>query len=133
MAAVDVGVSQDDHLVVPDLGDVEVLAHTGPDGGHQSLDLVVLEHLVDPGALDIEDLASYRQDGLVLRVPARTADPPAESPSTMNSSAAPGSRVRQSVSLPGIPAPSSGDLRRVASRRRAPPPWRGMPGWPWPR
>ena len=34
----------------------------------------------------------------------------------MNSSASRASRVRQSVSLPGMPAPSRGDLRLVASR-----------------
>ena len=46
----------------------------------------------------------------------RMAEPPAESPSTMNSSASSAFLVRQSVSLPGRPAPSSADLRRVASR-----------------
>ncbi len=47
---------------------------------------------------------------------ARMAEPPAESPSTMNSSASSAFLVRQSVSLPGSPAPSRADLRRVASR-----------------
>ena len=47
---------------------------------------------------------------------ARMAEPPAESPSTMNSSASSAFLVRQSVSLPGRPAPSRADLRRVASR-----------------
>ena len=46
----------------------------------------------------------------------RTADPPAESPSTRNTSAFDASRVWQSLSLPGIEALSSGLLRRVASR-----------------
>ena len=47
---------------------------------------------------------------------ARMAEPPAESPSTMNSSASSAFLVRQSVSLPGRPAPSRADLRLVASR-----------------
>ena len=44
------------------------------------------------------------------------AEPPAESPSTMNSSHSSGLLVAQSLSLSGMPAPSSADLRRVASR-----------------
>ncbi len=47
---------------------------------------------------------------------AATAEPPAESPSTMNSSHSFGSRELQSFSLSGIPAPSSADLRRMALR-----------------
>ena len=47
---------------------------------------------------------------------ASLADPPAEFPSTMNSSLARGSRDEQSTSFPGSPAPSSADLRRVRSR-----------------
>ena len=44
-------------------------------------------------------------------------EPPAESPSTMNSSASSADVPRaQSRSLSGMPAPSSADLRRVASR-----------------
>src|SRR6476620_10757707 len=44
------------------------------------------------------------------------AEPPAESPSTMYSSAAAGSRIEQSASLPGSEELSSADLRRVSSR-----------------
>ena len=44
------------------------------------------------------------------------AEPPAESPSTMKSSASDGSRIEQSASLPGSEEPSSADLRRVSSR-----------------
>ena len=44
------------------------------------------------------------------------AEPPAESPSTMNSSDALGSVSWQSASLPGRPPPSRNDLRRVRSR-----------------
>ena len=44
------------------------------------------------------------------------AEPPAESPSTMNSSASDGSRIEQSASLPGSEELSSADLRRVSSR-----------------
>ena len=47
---------------------------------------------------------------------ARTADPPAESPSTMNSSRRAGSVAVQSLSLSGIPAPSNSDLARMARR-----------------
>src|SRR5581483_11367891 len=44
------------------------------------------------------------------------AVPPADSPSTRNSSQRPGSRSEQSASLPGRPPPSSAPLRRVRSR-----------------
>src|SRR5438552_2193948 len=44
------------------------------------------------------------------------AGPPAESPSTMKSSAASGSRMVQSASLPGSDMLSSADLRRGSSR-----------------
>ena len=47
---------------------------------------------------------------------ASLADPPAELPSTMNSSHSRGSFEEQSTSLPGSPAPSSALLRRVRSR-----------------
>ncbi len=44
------------------------------------------------------------------------AEPPAESPSTMKISLRAGSRLEQSLSLPGMPPPSSRPLRRVCSR-----------------
>ena len=47
---------------------------------------------------------------------ASLAEPPAELPSTMNSSHSRGRCDEQSTSLPGRPAPSSADLRRVRSR-----------------
>ena len=55
------------------------------------------------------------------------AEPPAESPSTMKSSADSGSLIVQSASLPGSDAFSSALLRRVSSRafRAA---WRALRG-----
>ncbi len=52
----------------------------------------------------------------VLRSRPCFAEPPAESPSTMKSSASEGSRTVQSASLPGSVEFSSADLRRVRSR-----------------
>ena len=52
----------------------------------------------------------------VLRSRACLPLPPAESPSTMNSSASAGSFTEQSASLPGSVEFSSADLRRVRSR-----------------
>ena len=52
----------------------------------------------------------------VLRSRACLAEPPAESPSTMKSSASRGSLTVQSASLPGSVEFSSADLRRVRSR-----------------
>ena len=52
----------------------------------------------------------------VLRSRPCLAEPPAESPSTTNSSASDGSLTEQSASLPGSVEFSSADLRRVRSR-----------------
>ena len=51
-----------------------------------------------------------------VRLRASLAEPPAEFPSTMNSSAWRGSREEQSASLPGSEEDSSSDLRLVSSR-----------------
>ena len=115
--AVDVGVGEDDHLVVADLREVEVVGDAGTDRHDQRLDLGVLQHLVDARLLDVQDLAANRQDRLGPRIARRRlADPAAEFPSTMNISDSVGSRDEQSTSLPGRPAPSRADLRRVRSR-----------------
>ena len=68
--AVHVGVRHQDHLVVAQLLDVEVVVDAGAQRGDQRLYLVVLEDLVDPGLLDVEDLAADRKDRLSLRVAA---------------------------------------------------------------
>ena len=52
----------------------------------------------------------------VERSRAETAEPPAESPSTTNSSDSDGSLIEQSASFPGSVEFSSSDLRRVRSR-----------------
>ena len=51
-----------------------------------------------------------------MRSRACFAEPPAESPSTMKSSASSGSLIEQSASLPGSVEFSSAHLRRVRSR-----------------
>ena len=73
VGAVDVGVRHDDDLVVAELLDVEVVADSAADGGDERLHFLVLEHLVEPGALDVEDLAADRQDRLRHRVARRLA------------------------------------------------------------
>ena len=66
--AVDVGVGHHDDLVIPQLGDVEVVMHPGAERGDDRLHLVVLQDPVDPGLLDVQDLAADRQDRLDPRV-----------------------------------------------------------------
>ena len=61
MGAVDVCIGHDDHLVVPHLVEVEVLAVSAADRRDQRLDRVGLQHAVEAGALGVEDLASQRQ------------------------------------------------------------------------
>jgi len=81
--AVDVGVGHQDDLVVAQLADVEVLTHPGAEGANQRLHLLVAENLVDPRLLDVEDLPADRQDRLGARSRPLLAEPPAESPSTI--------------------------------------------------
>ena len=69
MGAVDVGVGHDDDLVVAQLVDVEFLAaDAGAQGRDKGSDLGGTQHLVEAGALDVEDLATQWQHRLVLTV-----------------------------------------------------------------
>ena len=68
---VDVGVGHDDDLVVTALGDVEVLAaDPGAERGDEGADFGRAEHLVEAGALHVQDLAAERQDRLGAAVAA---------------------------------------------------------------
>ena len=68
--AVDVGVGHQHDLVIAQLGQVEVVVDAGAQRGDQRLHLVVLQHPVDAGLLDVDDLAADRQDRLEHRVAA---------------------------------------------------------------
>ena len=69
MRAVDIRVGHDDDLVVAQLLDVEVVPpDAGAKRGDERADLLRGQHLVEPRALDIEDLAAQRQHGLELAV-----------------------------------------------------------------
>ena len=69
MGTVDIGVGHDDDLVVAQLADVEIIAaDAGAKRGDERADLGGGQHLVEAGALDIEDLAAQRQHRLVLAV-----------------------------------------------------------------
>ncbi|KAF5038800.1 hypothetical protein DSECCO2_550550 [anaerobic digester metagenome] len=68
---VHVGIGHDDDLVVAQTRKVHVvLADAGTHGRDESLDLLVLEHLVEAGLLHVQDLAAQGQDGLELGVAA---------------------------------------------------------------
>ena len=64
MRAVDVGVRQQDRLAVAELLRIEVLADPGAEGGDDRPDLLVAQHLVGAGLLDVQDLSAERQDRL---------------------------------------------------------------------
>ena len=66
--AVDVGVGHDDDLVVARLLEVELVADARAHGADHGEDLVVLQHLVDARLLDVDDLATQRQDRLEAAV-----------------------------------------------------------------
>src|SRR2546425_10208436 len=101
VGAVDVGVAHEDDGVVAQLREVLVLlAHARTEGGDEHLDLLRGEHLVEAGLLDVEYLATQRQDRLI----AAGAGPP-----------------------PGGPPPG-GPPRGQLRPRRSAPPARGGPG-----
>src|SRR5450631_1701156 len=68
MQAIHISVGHEDDLVIARLGQVEVLTDAGAKARDEGLDLVVGQDLVDPGLLDVEDLAADGQDRLVVRV-----------------------------------------------------------------
>src|SRR6266446_3363484 len=71
MAAVDIGVGHDDDAVIARLLDLEILAaDASAERLDQGADLGRGQHLVEAGALDVEDLAFERQDRLKAAVAA---------------------------------------------------------------
>ncbi len=65
VASVDIRIAHDDHAVIAELGDVEiVLADAGTERRDQRADLGRRQHLVEARPLDIQDLALERQDRL---------------------------------------------------------------------
>ena len=75
MRAVHVGIGHDDDFVVAELFQVEgafalAVADAGADGGDHGADFGVLEHLVQPGLLDVDELAADGEDGLEAAVAA---------------------------------------------------------------
>ncbi|GBD36007.1 hypothetical protein HRbin36_01124 [bacterium HR36] len=69
VAAIHVRIGEDDNAFVIAFADVLVLADVRPHGGDDATNFVVGQHLFDPGLLDIEDLASQRQNRLENSVP----------------------------------------------------------------
>ena len=68
--AVDIGVGHDDDAVITQLRQIEVLgADAGAERGDDGANLRRAQHLVEPGAFDIEDLAAQRQHRLIAPVP----------------------------------------------------------------
>jgi len=68
VGAIDVGVSHDDDPVVAQVLQLEVLADPGTQRRDQGLDLVVVQDLVEPRPLGVENLAAQRQDRLEVAV-----------------------------------------------------------------
>ena len=85
MGAVDVGIGEQDDLVIAGFLDV-VIPDAGAHGGEDVLHFGVLQGLGQPCLLDIEDLARMGRIAWVLESRADLAGPAADLPSTMNSS-----------------------------------------------
>ena len=90
--------------------------HPGPDRGDQRLDLVVLQDLVDPALLDVDDLAAQRQHRLRVAVAGLLRRAACRIALHDEQLRVAGSLTEQSASLPGRVEFSSADLRRVRSR-----------------
>ena len=70
VGAVNVGVGHQNNLVITGVFEVKLARDAGSNCGDQSLNFGVLEHLVDPCLLDVEDLAAQRQHGLRVAIAA---------------------------------------------------------------
>ena len=64
MGAVFIGIRHDDHLAVTQLRQVKLISDARPEGGNNSLDLLVPEDLVDARLLNIDNLSPDREDRL---------------------------------------------------------------------
>src|SRR5207244_8964696 len=69
--SIDVRVGHRDDLVVPDLLGIELFAEPPADRRDERPDLLVLQHLIESGFLDVKDLPAKREDGLELAATAR--------------------------------------------------------------
>lgn len=116
MGPVHIGVGHDDHLVVAQPVEVELIANPGPEGGDDRSQLLVVEELPQPGLLHVEDLPRRGRIAWKFRSRPCLADPPAESPSTMNSSDSSGEPLVQSASFPGRPPPNRASFLRTSFR-----------------
>ena len=64
MRAVDVRIGHDDDAVIAQVIHVEFLAQLGAEREGEVVDLLIVHHLVERGAFDIQDFSAQRQDGL---------------------------------------------------------------------
>src|SRR5256884_3866175 len=76
MLAIHVCVGHRDDLVIPDLRGIELLADARADRGDEGADLLVFQHLIHPGLLDIQDLPAEREDRLELAAASLLCGPP---------------------------------------------------------
>src|SRR3989338_8542981 len=70
VGTVNVGVGHDNNAVVSQFGQVKLLADVGAQRDDQRLELVVGQHLVEPGLFDVQNFSAQRQDRLKLAVTA---------------------------------------------------------------
>lgn len=69
MGAVHIGIGHDDNAVIAEFGDVEIIIQSASDRGDHRLDLLVFQHLVLAGLLDVEEFSADGQDRLEQTVP----------------------------------------------------------------
>jgi hypothetical protein len=101
MGAVDIGVGHDDDLVIAQVVDVELGAHADAKRLTQIVDFLIGAQLPEAAPSTFRILPRKGSSACVVRSRAILAEPPAESPSTMNSSVPSRFLAEQSTSLPG--------------------------------
>ncbi len=113
--AVAVGIHQQDHAAVAQLANIELGPMPVPSASIRSLTSWFSRILESASDFRVQDLPRNGRTACVRLSRPIAAVPPAESPSTMNSSLFSGSLCRQSSSLPGrFVRCEPGDLRRTS-------------------
>src|SRR6266568_9191278 len=80
VSAVNVGVAHDNDSPVAQFCQVELIADANAGGGNNVFDLLVFQHLVETGALDIQYFTAQWQNGLEVTVAPLLCAPPRRIP-----------------------------------------------------
>ena len=71
MRTVNISIGHQNDLVIAQFLDVELVVNSSTQRGDDRLNLVVLQHAIQPRLLHVQNLSSKRKNGLVHRITAR--------------------------------------------------------------